>query len=408
MDSFPALDGLSEHAPTMIEQLIRWCNVNSGTMNLAGLKQMRQLLMEDFASLHAETETLAMPSIELVDELGNVVETQVGDALRWTKRMDRENTVLLCIHMDTVYGVDHPFQECRWLDEGRLNGPGVADAKGGLLVLLHALLAFEQSPNADRIGWEVLINADEEIGSPGTANTFASIAPRHQFGLLYEPTLPDGTMVDQRKGSGNLTWVVRGRAAHAGREFGLGRNAIVELARVIGEIHALNEQRDEITVNVGNVQGGGAVNVVPDLAIARINARIAHPSDGEWLMEQLQEIEKNANARAALPGHDGFQHELHGGLTSPPKIPDANVERLQQWIGHCGEELGHSIQWTKTGGTCDGNKLFAYGLPNIDTMGVRGGSIHSSDEFVLTESLVERAQLTALLLHRFAAGEFAK
>ena len=136
-------------------------------------------------------------------------------------------------HMDTVYGADHAFQETRWIEEGVLNGPGVADMKGGLAVMLAALKAVERGRGADRLGYEVIINSDEEVGSPASAALLADAARGKRAALTYEPAaLPDGTLAGARPGSGNFDFVVHGRSAHAGRNPEDGRNALVAAAEL--------------------------------------------------------------------------------------------------------------------------------------------------------------------------------
>src|SRR5690606_18864272 len=122
-----------------------------------------------------------------------------------------------------------------------------------------------------------LINPDEEIGSIGSAPLLVQGAKRNDFGLTYEPSLPDGTLAGARKGSGNFTTVVHGRAAHAGREPQMGRNAIALLAEYIQALFALNGAMPDITVNPGRIDGGGPVNVVPDLAQCAFNVRVGTP-----------------------------------------------------------------------------------------------------------------------------------
>src|SRR5204863_2063795 len=119
---------------------------------------------------------------------------------------------------------------------------------------------------------------DEEIGSPGSIELLNRAAKDNRLGLLFEPAMGDeGALVGERKGFGNFTVIVRGRAAHAGRDFAQGRNAVIAAAKMMHKLHALNDElgSNGITVNVGRVVGGGAVNVVPDLCVARINVRIA-------------------------------------------------------------------------------------------------------------------------------------
>ena len=158
--------------------------------------------------------------------------------------------------MDTVYAVDHPFQKSVRIDDKILRGPGATDAKGGIVVMLVVLQAFERSPWAEKVGWEVLINPDEEIGSPGSAPLLIQAAKRNHLGLVFEPSLPDGNLVGARKGSGNFTVIARGKAAHAGRDPQLGRNAIDALARFIVALASLDDSGDATTTNVGSHPGG--------------------------------------------------------------------------------------------------------------------------------------------------------
>ena len=389
------LELLDGKGPAMLRLVEELCNLNSGTFNLQGLDRVKQRLTQEFKSLGGEIELLDSNPMTIVDESGSQVQQQLGQMIHVHKWPDASKKILLCIHMDTVYPVDHAFQQCKALDNGHVNGPGVADAKGGIVVMLAALKALEASPLAGKIGWEVLLNADEEIGSPGSINFIKQIAERCDVGLLYEPALPDGTLVSWRKGSGNFSFVVRGKAAHAGREFDKGRNAIVAVSRLIDEIANLNTDPD-VTYNAGRISGGGPLNVVPDLAIGRVNVRVKtveQQAEAESKFEQL--VDKFNQL-------DGISVEQFGGFTSPPKPLCAETEKLQKRIESAGEALSLPVAWRGTGGASDGNKFAAAGLPNVDTLGALGGAIHSNDEFLIPESLVERAKLSALILLSYA------
>jgi glutamate carboxypeptidase len=263
--------------------------------------------------------------------------------------------------------------------------------------MLNALLAFEQSPLAQKVGWQVIINPDEELGSPGSSELLQAAATAADWGLLFEPTLPDGTLVSWRKGSGNFTFVVHGKAVHSGRDFAAGRNAVVAMSRLMTEIHALNTD-SEITYNVGRVSGGGALNIVPDLAIGRVNVRVRTVEQQQLVEREFQRLVTAANQA------DGIRVELFGSFTSPPKVLNERTGRLQQLIESCGAELGIPIKWQGSGGASDGNKFAAAGLPNIDSLGPMGGEIHSSREFLLVDSLVPRTQLVTAVLGQLAAG----
>lgn len=388
-----SLDGRGDEMLRLVQDL---CNMNSGTFNLEGLDQVKQRLVTEFASLEGVIEVLDSNPMSIVDQRGVEVQQQLGQMIHISKWPDAAKRVLLCIHMDTVYPVDHEFQQCQALDNGHINGPGVADAKGGIVVMLAALKALEASPMAGKIGWEVLLNADEEIGSPGSIEFIKQIAGRCDVGLLYEPALPDGTLVSWRKGSGNFSFVVRGKAAHAGREFEKGRNSIVAVARLIDEIAKLNTD-PEVTYNAGRISGGGPLNVVPDLAIGRVNVRVK-------TVQQQSEVEsKFENLVDKFNQLDGISVEQFGGFSSPPKPLCDQTEKLQKRIEAAGEALSLPVAWRGTGGASDGNKFAAAGLPNVDTLGPLGGSIHSSNEYLIPASLVERAKLSALILLSYAS-----
>jgi len=325
----------------------------------------------------------------------------LGQAISIRKHPTAALRVFLGIHMDTVYGVDDPFQKVEQVDYQTLRGPGVIDAKGGLAVMLIALEALERSEVAGRIGWGVLINSDEEIGSPGASALLAEGAQRNHLGLVFEPALEDGAMVSQRKGSGNFSIVIRGRSAHAGRDFHAGRNAIVAAAEFASACAKLNGMIPEATINVGRIDGGGPVNVVPELAIVRVNARVARRDDQSRIEMEFDRI------GAAVAARHEVSVQIHGEFLSPPKVLDDRTRELCAGIEECGRELDIPIRWRGSGGASDGNKLAAAGLPVIDTMGPRGGNLHSPAEFLLVDSLTERAKLCASLLLKLAGGEFA-
>jgi glutamate carboxypeptidase len=400
MDAYkPYLDWIDAQHDAMVQRVLAWSRINSGSLNLAGLEAMGAALADAFAPFDGDTETLVLAPLEEVDAGGNPVPVPLGKALRIRKRPDAPLKVLLSGHMDTVFGVDHPFQTPVRVDDNTLNGPGVADLKGGLVVMLTALQALERSPYAEKVGWEVLLNPDEEIGSPGSAPLLEQSARRNHLGLVYEPALADGTLAGARKGSGNFTAVVRGKAAHAGREYHLGRNAIVALADFVGALDALNGRRPGVTVNPGRIEGGGPLNVVPDLAIVRFNVRVADAEQQTWVDQELQRL------GAAIDAREGISLALRGRFGRPPKVLTSANLALFEMLAGCGAELGVGIRWQSTGGCCDGNNLAAAGLPNVDTLGVCGGRIHSSREFVLLDSLTERARLSALFLMKLGAGE---
>lgn len=390
---------IKKHQESMTQQLIEWVNINSWSENPTGLAKMHATIETAFGPLGGEMSSIPLPPLIKIDSKGQIIEHPHGRAFRMTKHRNAPIQVLLGGHMDTVYPQTSPFQQAQLLDKNTLQGPGAADMKGGLIVLLTALKALEKSPFAGKIGWEVLINPDEELGSDGSESLFRQSARHNDLGLLFEPSFPDGAMVTARKGSANFTVVAKGRAAHAGRDFHSGRSAISAIVRFITEAEKLNDHERGITVNVGQVEGGGPVNIVPDLAICRLNLRMVHEEDLEKLRKRLYEIIATGHE------HDGISLTLHEQTSRPPKSFNNKNEALFQMIQSCANSLDFSIEGRPSGGVCDGNLLSAEGLPTIDTLGVVGGNIHTTDEYVLLNSLTERTILVTLLLMRLANGE---
>ncbi|NJC33614.1 glutamate carboxypeptidase [Sphingomonas jejuensis] len=383
----------------MLQQVERWSAINSGSANLAGLATMAGLLADAFSALPGELALLDGAPSERVSASGQVLETLHGRHLRLRVRPDASRRMLFTGHMDTVYPADHSFQSISPIMDGRLNGPGVADMKGGLAVLLAALSAIERSGAAGSIGYDVLINSDEEVGSPSSAALLADLAPTKIAALTYEPALPDGTLAGARGGSGNFSILVRGRSAHAGRNPADGRNAVVAAADLT--LRLAGVASPGLSVNPAKIDGGGPNNVVPDTAVLRVNFRPAGEEDVRHARTAVE-----AAAASVARDHD-VAVEVHGGFGRPPKPVDPAAEKLFALVRECGRMIDLDVRWRSTGGVCDGNNIAACGVPVVDTMGVRGGAIHSPDEYLIVESLAERAMLSALAICRIADGGLA-
>lgn len=382
----------------MVTQLHQFCEINSGTTNLAGLALMANALESAYQPIADTIQAKKLAPLSLINMQGSTTVQHYGDALLISKRPELKRRILLSGHMDTVYAATNPFQKLTYLNDNYVNGPGVADMKGGLIVMLHALMAFEQTDAASQLGWDVFINSEEEIGSLASKVLLDELAPNYQVALVYEPAMTaTGTLAKNRKGSGQLTIVADGKAAHAGRAFDEGRNAICYLAEAVTAIHALNGQRDGVTINVGKIAGGEALNVVPDKAVAQLDIRVGRAEDEFWVREQLDRI-------VAQLKRSDYTLSVHGEFSRPVKRVCQGTERLFSRLQTLGKELGITLDWQDSGGCCDGNNLAQHGLAVLDTLGVRGGAIHSADEYILLDSLSERASLSALLLTDLAQG----
>lgn len=390
---------LDERAEAMIATVEQWSAINSGSYEPDGLARMAEALEAAFEALPGRMERIRLPQTARIRPSGEAETIEHGHALRVRVRPDAPVRLALTGHYDTVFPASSPFQRMTRLPDGRLNGPGVADMKGGLLVMLEALKAFEATPEARAIGYDVLLSPDEEIGSPASAPLLAELGAGARMGMTYEPALPDGAIVSSRKGSGNFALVARGRAAHVGRAFEDGRNAVLALAEVALRLDRLNGARAGVTLNVAAIEGGAPLNMVPAAAVLRFNLRSPDASSADWALAEIE-------AAAASSPRADVTLSLHGGVTRAAKPITPAQEALFRWTRAAGADLGLDLSFVPSGGVCEGNNLAAAGCPNIDTLGPRGGALHSPDEFALPDSFAERAKLSLMLLHGVASGRF--
>ncbi|HVU35410.1 MAG TPA: hydrolase [Opitutaceae bacterium] len=369
--------------------LIGWAEINSGSSHIAGLDRMRTVLAAEFKSLpHATVESVPLAGT-------------AAQALRVVIHPGAPVQILLSGHYDTVYGAHHPFQKCTLRDDGTLLGPGVADMKGGLVTMLAALREFESGPQASRLGFEVLLTPDEETGSVASRPVLedAARSRQHAFAMIFEPARSNGDIVRARKGTGIFTVTCHGRAAHAGRDPAAGRNAILALVEYLPEIAELGRDLEGVSVNIGNIRGGGAVNIVPDFAEAQVNIRTTRLADEAEVIECLHELAEPINQR------EGYRLIVDGSFNRPPKEVSPAEERLFAWWQQCAHEVGVKLSWQDVGGGSDGNLLAAAGLPSLDGLGPVGDRMHSPEEYIHVETLAERARIAVRFWDRVASGE---
>ena len=396
----------------MKELVSSWANINTHFQNYQGLQALTAKLKESFSILEGSIEEIDLPHHTSVDDHGNIHSIALGKALHITKRPDAPIKILLNGHMDTVFHKNSPFQTVHETPQKTLVGPGVCDMKGGLVVLLYALQALEKSPYASKIGWEVLITPDEEIGSPGSKSILEQAAKRHHIGLIFEPAHSDGSIVSSRPGSINQVIVVRGKSAHAGRDYTHGRSALLKACSLATKFSSLNTLKmgqemptdslgKHVIVNIGEIHSGNSFNIVPDLAILRVNIRASLHNLLQETSSKIKEIVKEESA------DDGIWIEVHEVSARPPKVVDHATEKLSHFIQECAEKLDCKLSSKSSGGASDGNTLSNAGLLTIDSLGPIGGKMHTHEEYVVLDSIAQRAKLASLLLMRIGNGEFA-
>lgn len=367
-----------------------WANINSGSENLFGLARMRNKILHTFIPLKGKRSILPLQSTPAILPNGELSLRKNGDAILIRQRPKAPLRVLLGGHMDTVFVKDSSFQTCRKLSDDRMEGPGVADMKGGLIVMLFALLAFEKSPYSEIVGWDVLVTPDEEQGSSASASLWKQYAWQNHLALLFEPALSDGSIVSERKGSSNYYVIAQGVKAHAGRDYTSGKNAIAGLAEFIVAAHALNSS--STVVNVGIVQGGEAINVVPDKSYCTVNVRTEKVSELNCIEKKLKDIAHTISFEKEIT------LEIYLKSYRPPKPITPSMQNLMSHLENCADFFNMDLKFATTGGVCDGNLTAAEGLPTLDTLGVVGGALHTDREWIWLPSLSERACLATALL----------
>jgi len=307
--------------------------------------------------------------------------------------------ILIAGHLDTVHPPSSLGGTFRGLSiaPGRATatGPGCVDMKGGLVIAIHALEALEA--RGIPASWSFVLNSDEETGSYCSDAALRALAAEHDLGLALEPAMANGELAITRGGSGQFAFHCSGRAAHVGRDFASGVSAVDALARAILAAHALSDPARGINVSVGPLSGGIAPNVVPDHAAAWGNARVPDAKSQALVEAALRAI--------AAGGPDALPHvRVLTSFNRPAKPLSPATERLALAARRAAEDLGQSLPFASSAGVCDGNNLQDAGLPTIDTLGVRGGGLHTPQEWIDLSSLVQRCQLLALLIARASAG----
>ena len=262
--------------------------------------------------------------------------------------------------------------------------------KGGLVIVLAALEAIEEAGIG--ASWTLVLNSDEETGSYHSERALRDAAAGHDVGLVVEPALPDGSLVTERLGSGQFRVRAFGREAHVGRDFGAGVSAVTALAQRLVAIAALPDPERGVICNVGPVEGGSATNVVPDRASAWGNVRFETKAQADALEASIRRLGTSGDAMPRV--------EVLTSFNRPAKPLTPGTERLAFLARGAAEALGQRLGFGKTGGVCDGNILQDAGLATIDTLGVRGGGLHTSGEWIELASLVERCALLALVILR--------
>jgi glutamate carboxypeptidase len=366
-----------------IADLERLVNVDCGSYTKPGIDAIGAFVAERFAALGADVR------VDPNDDLGNTV---VG---RWTGSVDvgRGPRLLLIGHMDTVFpdgtAAARPF---RIDPDGRAHGPGVTDMKAGLLAGLYAVDALRRAGIAlpfERLTY--VANPDEEIGSPVSSPVIRALAADVDGCLVLECARANGDIVSSRKGIADIEITVHGRAAHAGVEPEKGRSAILEAARLVRDLHALNGRWPGVTVNVGTIAGGIRPNVVAETCVLEVDVRAVRGPDLDAAENAVREVAARTEVEDV-----SVEVALRAGHRPMEKLERSG--RLVDTAVSLAHALGFDLRDAATGGASDANTTSGLGVPTIDGLGPIGGLDHSPDEYLEVASIVPRTALVAALM----------
>ena len=386
VDSQSALAHLAfcqQHESEMLALLRKMVEIESPSDDKAAVDRMGAFLAEVFERLGGQVTFYPQ------EAAGNHLKAEFAGGASGNASGGAGKPVLLLGHFDTVWPMGTlakmPFQ----IKDGRAFGPGVYDMKAGIAMMIFALRALKEAGAAHR-PVTILLDTDEEVGSTTGRPIVEATAKDCEAVLVLEPSQgPQGHLKTSRKGVGDITVRVRGRASHSGVDFEKGRSAIVELARQLLEIVKFTDLARGITVNPGVIQGGTRSNVVAAEAWAEIDLRIARAADAAELEKKFA---------ALKPFDPDCAIELSGGINRPPMERTEGTVRLFGMAREIAATIGWRVEESSTGGGSDGNFTSALGIPTLDGLGALGEGAHAANESVVIGELPQRtALLTALI-----------
>ncbi|MFO0660376.1 MAG: M20/M25/M40 family metallo-hydrolase [Polyangiaceae bacterium] len=366
-----ALGWLREQGSTLEDDLASLVTINSFTDHRDGSLLVAQRLIDLFNIEGVRVERIASTS------------SKFGDHLVFSNDAPGQPVALIG-HLDTVFP---PGQFEGYRRDGALaRGPGVLDMKGGLVVVAYALKALAREGLLSSIPVRVIVVADEEVGSPEGKSIIASHAGNARSSLVFEAGRARDAIITQRKGTGGLNVIARGKAAHAGNLHHEGVNAIWALARFVDYAQQLTRYDAGTTVNVGKLVGGQGKNTVPDLAEAQLDIRFTSIESGNLLIDALGEA-----ARRAERDVPGASIEVRGGIARQPLERSAASAALALAYGQCAREEGLGTDEAPLlGGGSDANTTSALGIASIDGLGPRGKGFHTVDEQIEVATLIPK------------------
>lgn len=377
--NFEALqEKINQYQPTMLDVLEQLVNHETPSTDKPALDSYAQKMAARFENLGAETTLYSDPTNG----------AQLKATLPSPMTGSEKPALLLC-HYDTVWPLGTIDRQPFRIEADKACGPGVYDMKASHLVAEFALRGIIDLGLQLPRPVVVLFTSDEEIGSPTSRELIERQALQAAYVLVLEPPTAEGALKTARKGIGDFTLVVKGRAAHAGSQPELGISAINELARQVIYLQSLADLERGTTINVGVIKGGTRSNVIAARAEAKIDLRVWTPQEAERIERALRNLQ---------PTTTGVKLEVQGGLNRPPMVRSDAIVKLFNEVRKVGKQLGLDLREGSTGGGSDGNFTAALGLPTVDGLGIMGDGAHAVHEHILISHLPTQTGLLAAIL----------
>jgi glutamate carboxypeptidase len=364
----------------MLAGLKPWIECESPTFDAAAVDRMMDLATYDLVAAGAEIERIP-------GRMG------FGGSVRarFPHKDFGKPGVLISGHLDTVHPIG-TLEKNPWrVEEGRCYGPGIQDMKGGNYASVEALRQLTQAGIETPLPVTVLFTPDEEVGTPSTRQLIETEARRNKIVLVPEPARSDGGAVTGRYAIARFNMRTQGRPSHAGSALKDGRSAIAAMARKILEVEQMTGE--DCTFSVGVIHAGQWVNCVSSYCDAEVLSMAKRQAD----------LDDGVKRMLALSGEENdVVIEVTRGVTRPVWEPDADTMAVYEVARKIAGEIGFELTHDSAGGGSDGNFTGALGIPTLDSIGVRGAGLHTLNEHIEIDSLVERAQLMAGLLVRLS------
>ena len=375
------MEYLNKNLQPMIELIRKLVNIDSGSQHKVGIDKVGKILIEEYKKMGFNIET------QNNDANGNNLIIKHKDSVK--------PKILLIAHLDTIFPVGTALARPFTIKNGLAFGPGVADMKASQVTLLYAIkYLYEQNNDAFK-NVIIILNGDEEIGSPTSRNLIEDISKTVDYALVMEPARKDGSLVSSRRGGGRYTLNVHGKASHSGVAPEEGISAIEELAHKTIKLHQLSNHKKGISVSVGIVEGGNAVNMIPDSAIGYVDVRVESEAQSLEIIKRIERI-------CSIPDVEGTTIDLEGGINRPPMELDEKNQRLVAIIKEVGTTFGLTVTDTHTGGGSDASFPSHLGVATVDGFGPIGGKLHNEGEYLEISSLTERCFLLAKTISKLS------